>query len=69
MQPPALHELAHRAANGVDVSLLWYSDEDRVSVLVVDTRTGASFEVAAARDKALDVFYHPYAYATADLAA
>ena len=63
MQPPALHELAHRTADGYDVSLLWQRDEDRVSVFVVDTRSGVSFEIEAAREKALDVFYHPFAYA------
>ena len=63
MHPTNLHELAHRTADGFDVSLLWERDEDRVSVFVVDTRTGTSFEIEANRDKALDVFYHPFAYA------
>ena len=33
-------------------------------VAVDDIRTGESFTVDAPRDRALDVFNHPYAYAT-----
>ena len=32
-------------------------------VVVVDARAGTAFEVTAPQDNALDVFYHPYAYA------
>jgi hypothetical protein len=60
-----IEELAFRTNDGVDVSLLWCRTENRLTVLVEDQRYGASFELAAARDKALDVFYHPFAYAAA----
>jgi hypothetical protein len=34
-----------------------------LTVSVADARTGGFFELEARRDKALDVFYHPYSYA------
>jgi hypothetical protein len=60
----ATRELAHRATDGVEVALLWYPSNDVVSVRVVDTRAGESFElVLGDGDRPLDVFQHPYAYA------
>jgi hypothetical protein len=34
-----------------------------VTVTVDDSRAGRSFELAVDRDRALDAFYHPFAYA------
>jgi hypothetical protein len=34
-----------------------------VTVTVEDTRIGADFQLAVAPDRALDAFYHPFAYA------
>jgi hypothetical protein len=45
------------------VSLLWNAGDDSLRVVVVDARAGTAFEVDAPSDSALDVFYHPYAYA------
>jgi hypothetical protein len=56
-------ELAVRSSDGLEIALLWYADEDRVAVSVHDTRSGDFFEVPAPRERALDVFHHPYAYA------
>ena len=56
-------ELAHRSADGIDVTLLWSQADDTLWVLVVDTRSGATFVVACGDDRPLDVFAHPYAYA------
>ena len=56
-------ELAHRKSNDIDVALLWDRERDGLFVLVEDLRTGDRFSLAAARDKALDVFNHPFAYA------
>jgi hypothetical protein len=57
-------ELAHRHADGIDVKLLWHTARNALSVAVADSRTGDSFElVLGSRDRALDVFEHPYAYA------
>jgi hypothetical protein len=56
-------ELAHRAADGVDVLLLWVGGDD-LRIVVDDARTGESFELSADDGRqALDVFYHPFAYA------
>jgi hypothetical protein len=58
-------ELAHRASNGIDVALLWNRRSGRLVVSVADVRTGESFTLDAPRDRALDVFNHPFAYANA----
>jgi hypothetical protein len=59
-----LRELAHRSADGIDVTLLWTSLTDTLSVVVRDWRTNDAFElVLDSTDDALDVFHHPYAYA------
>jgi hypothetical protein len=58
-----VRELAHRVSNGVEVSLLWNAAEDSLTVIVADVELGTALEVPAARDNALDVFYHPFAYA------
>ena len=59
-------ELAYRNTDGVEVTLLWHPVERRVTVLVNDTRLGETFElVVGEEDSALDVFEHPYAYASA----
>ena len=56
-------ELAHRAGDGVEVSLLWSKGRNRLTVEVFDTRTRDAFELEAHPDNALDAFYHPFAYA------
>ena len=57
-------ELAHRNANGLDVSLLWSRRSDRLIVAVLDEQNGETFTVEVPRDRALDVFQHPFAYRT-----
>ena len=57
-------ELAHRAGDGVEVSLLWRPTDGRLTVVVDDAKAGERFALDARPDKALDVFYHPYAYAS-----
>jgi hypothetical protein len=57
-------ELAHRSSNGIAVALLWSRTTNRLFVAVADDRTGDRFNVEAPREKALDVFSHPFAYAT-----
>ena len=56
-------ELAAREGDGLAVVLLWDPCEDAVSVAVDDGRTGVHFEFAVDRRRALDAFYHPFAYA------
>jgi hypothetical protein len=56
-------ELASRTSDGVEVTLLWWPAEDRLTVCVVDTKLGDAFELEVEGERPLDVFYHPYAHA------
>jgi hypothetical protein len=56
-------ELARRSSAGVDVTLYWHPRLDELMVCVCDERHGAHFEIRPQRHLALDVYYHPYAYA------
>jgi len=56
-------ELARRSSAGVDVTLSWHPTLDELIVRVCDERHGAHFEIRPQRYLALDVYYHPYAYA------
>jgi hypothetical protein len=56
-------ELAAREGDGIQVTLLWHPGEDALTVSVEDTRLERGFHLAVAPDRALDAFYHPYAYA------
>jgi hypothetical protein len=58
-----IRELAARESDGLHVLLLWHPREDAVTVSVEDSRAGERFQLAIARDRALDAFYHPFAYA------
>jgi hypothetical protein len=60
----ATKELAHRAADGVEVSLLWSKRTKRVFLRVRDSRSGEEFELIVPSSQALDAFHHPYAYAS-----
>jgi hypothetical protein len=60
---PDTRELAARESNGLHVLLLGHPREDELTVSVEDTRAGNRFQLAVARDRALDAFYHPFAYA------
>jgi hypothetical protein len=56
-------ELATRESDGVRVVLLWHPRANTVSVSVEDARVGDRFRLAVAPDRALEAFYHPFAYA------
>jgi hypothetical protein len=56
-------ELAVRESDGVHVVLSWHPDENAVTVSVEDARFGDRFHIAVEPDRALDAFYHPFAYA------
>jgi hypothetical protein len=58
-----IHELDHRSNDGIDVSLLWSSGTNRVSIAVADGRAGEWFAFEVAPADAVDAFHHPYAYA------
>jgi hypothetical protein len=56
-------ELAFRESDGIHVLLLWHPDDSALTVTVEDARVGDRFQLAVAPDRALDAFYHPFAYA------
>jgi hypothetical protein len=56
-------ELATRDSDGIHVLLLWHPRENALTVSVEDVRVGDCFDIAVAPDRALDAFYHPFAYA------
>ena len=60
---PQTRELAARESDGIHVLLLWHPDENALTVSVEDARVGDRFQLAVAPDRALDAFYHPFAYA------
>ena len=59
----ALKELAHRAHDGLEVTLLWDPRSNEVSIDVVDERIGSSYSLPVPAGSALDAFNHPYVYA------
>ena len=56
-------ELAHRISDGIEVTLLWCACHDTVAVQISDRGGDNLLEVVVPRERALDAFYHPYAYA------
>jgi hypothetical protein len=56
-------ELAEREGGGIRVRLLWSSSDESVAVHVTHLRTDRTFELAVEPDRALDAYYHPFAYA------
>ncbi|HET6869627.1 MAG TPA: hypothetical protein VFH80_27185 [Solirubrobacteraceae bacterium] len=58
-------ELAHRTSDGIEVTLFWTKPSDRVTIAVLDTRSGEILEFDVAGSAALEAFNHPYAYAYA----
>ena len=57
-------ELAHRSSAGIDVSLFWTraNGRDNAVVSVCDRREGTYFEILAEPGRALEVYYHPFAF-------
>jgi hypothetical protein len=60
---PQTRELAARDSDGIHVLLLWHPRENTLTVSVEDARARDAFQLAVAPDRALDAFYHPFAYA------
>jgi hypothetical protein len=60
---PGARELALREGDGVRVVLLWHPGDDVVTVSVEDACAEHRFEFGVERERALDAFYHPFAYA------
>ena len=56
-------ELDHRTSDGIEVALFWTKPSYRVTIAVLDTRSGEVLEFEVDGSAALDAFNHPYAYA------
>jgi hypothetical protein len=63
MKSKIARELAKRLSGTVEVLLLWQPEADQVELSVHDLATDAGFHLEVAPAKAIDAFYHPYAYA------
>jgi hypothetical protein len=62
-QTPPLRELDHRHSDGLDVTLFWDEEHERLQVCVSDARSGEYFVLLADYAEALEAFHHPYGYA------
>jgi hypothetical protein len=58
-----VRELAQRRSGTDEILLLWRPEIDRVELFVRDVATGAGFLIEVEPGRAIDAFYHPYAYA------
>lgn len=56
-------ELAQRAGDGIEVTLLWTKSTNAVTVVVADSHSAEELEFEVDGSHALDAFNHPYAYA------
>jgi hypothetical protein len=63
MNGTSTHELDHRSNDGLEVTLLWEAETNRVKVAVFDTKSGDDFDIEVDPADAKDAFDHPYAYA------
>jgi hypothetical protein len=61
-------ELAARSSDGLEVVLNWSRRSGRVWVDVVHLATGETIRIGVDPAKALDVYYHPFAYCLAHAA-
>lgn len=67
VEDDGVRELDSRKNDGIEVTLLWNSRTDRVTVSVLEERYGVSFSLDVPPADALFAFHHPYAYATDDI--
>ena len=65
----SLRELARRSNGGIEVALFWDAVSGELTVCVADEPGDSYFELYPAPTRALECFYHPYAYAALDLLA
>jgi hypothetical protein len=56
-------ELASRQSGTLHVELLWKRGTNLFTVSVDDSARGDKFELVVDESNALDIYYHPYAYA------
>jgi hypothetical protein len=63
MTHTSLTELATRRNDALEITLFWAPADDSVHVSVLNERTGRTVAFPVERSRALDAFYHPFAYA------
>jgi hypothetical protein len=63
MSDTTLTELATRRNDALEITLYWAPADDSVQVSVLNERTGLTVAFPVDRARALDAFYHPFAYA------
>lgn len=56
-------ELAQRQNDGIEVSLLWTRSDGSITVAVRHLATEETFELDVDPARALDAYYHPFAFA------
>lgn len=59
-----LRELNYRSGEGFEVSLLWSPESDQLAVVVIDEARREEFAIEVEPGEAMEVFRHPYAYAS-----
>lgn len=57
-----VRELAQRVSGTDEVRLLWNPESGRVELSIRDVASGAGLHVEVEPARAMDAFYHPYAY-------
>jgi hypothetical protein len=62
--PTARRELASRTSDDLEVTLWWDPRINTIAVSVWDWKRDTHFELPIGSDRALDVFNHPFAYAS-----
>jgi len=60
-----LRELAYRHQHGIHVRLFWDPASGGVSLEVANDADASVFHLPVLSSRALEAFYHPYAYAAA----
>jgi hypothetical protein len=60
---PRRRELAHRIADGIEVTLFWDQAADALGLEVRDWRTGEMLALDVEPHSALEAFNHPFPYA------
>jgi hypothetical protein len=55
-------ELAHRIGSGLEVTLLWETEDDGTSIEITHAASGETLRFAVPPRDALDAFYHPFAH-------
>jgi hypothetical protein len=61
-------ELAHRAENGLEVTLYWAAADNTTSVEVRHIASDTTLRFAVPADQALHAFYHPLAHVVCPIA-